>query len=136
VTDVTARAIHGAPTEDQIVTATARATAFHASGGWMGLTARYVDRENYYFALLSSSGKVSLRRRLNGQTAILDEAPFAVAAGSSYLLRLDAIGSALRLYVTGRLQCEADDASLARGRYGLTTYRVAADFDQFNASRP
>lgn len=136
VTDVTARAIHGAPTQDQIVTASLRPRSFHASGGWVGLTARYVDQQNYYFVLLHSSGKASLRRRLNGQTTILDEAPFTVAAGTSYRVRLDAIGSSLRLYVNGLLLAEAEDAAIPQGRYGLTTYRAVAEFDNFNASRP
>jgi hypothetical protein len=131
-----ARAVHGAPTNDQVVTTDIRPTTFHASGGWAGLMARYVDTRTYYYAFLQSSGKVSLRRWMNGQITVLDEAPFAVTAGASYRMRLEAIGSDLRLYVNGQFVAEAVDTAIPQGRYGLVTYRAAAEFDNFNASRP
>jgi len=77
--DGDARAVHGAPTNDQIVTADIRPTTFYAGGGWAGLMARYVNASAYYFALLQNGGTVSLRRWMNGQVTVLDEAPFAVA---------------------------------------------------------
>jgi hypothetical protein len=131
-----ARAVHGAPTKDQIVTADIRPTTFHAGGGWSGLMARYVDTRTYYYAFLQSSGKVSLRRWMNGQITVLDEAPFTVTAGTSYRVRLEAIGSDLRLYVNGQFVAEAVDSAIPQGRSGLVTYRAAAEFDNFNVSRP
>jgi hypothetical protein len=118
------------------VTTDIRPTTFHASGGWAGLMARYVDTRTYYYAFLQSSGKVSLRRWMNGQITVLDEAPFAVTAGASYRMRLEAIGSYLRLYVNSQFVAEAVDTAIPQGRYGLVTYRAAAEFDNFNASRP
>jgi len=134
--DGNARAVHGAPTTDQIVTGDIRPATFYAGGGWAGLMARHVNASAYYFAFLQSSGTVSLRRWMNGQVTVLDEAPFTVTAGTSYRLRLDAIGRNLRLYVNGQLVAEAVDAAIPQGRYGLITYRTAAEFDNFNASRP
>jgi hypothetical protein len=131
-----ARAVHGAPTNDQIMTADIRPTAFHASGGSVGLLARYANASTYYYAFLHSSGKVSLQRWMNGQITVLDEAPFTITAGTSYRMRLEAIGSFLRLYVNGRFVAEAVDSTIPQGRYGLITYRGAAEFDNFNASRP
>lgn len=131
-----ARAIHGAPTDDQIVTADIRPTTFHASGGWAGLMARHVNTSTYYYAFLHSSGQVSLRRWMNGQVTVLNETPFTVTAGTSYRMRLEAIGSSLRVYVNGQFMAEAVDSAIPQGRYGLVTYRAAAEFDNFNASRP
>jgi len=131
-----ARAVHGAPTQDQIVTADIRPRTFHANGGWAGLMARYVDARTYYYVYLHSSGKASLRRWMDGRITVLDEATFTVTPGTSYRVRLDAIGSDLRLYVNGRLLAEAVDSAIPAGRYGLVTYRAAADFDNFKASRP
>ena len=131
-----ARAVHGAPTEDQILTATIRPRTFHASGGWAGLMARYVDDSTYYYVLLDRSGKASLRRWMSGRITVLDEVPFTVTAGTTYRVRLDAIGDSLRLYVNGKLLAEAEDGAIPSGRYGLVTYRAAADFDSFIASRP
>lgn len=132
----TARAVHGAPTDDQIVSADIRPTAFHASGGWGGLMVRYVDTSKYYFAFLHSSGQVSLRRWMNGQATVLGEVPFTVTAGTSYRMRLEAIGNTLRVYVNGQFMTEAVDTAIPQGRYGPATYRAAAEFDNFNASRP
>jgi hypothetical protein len=132
----TARAVHGAPTNDQIVTADIRPTAFHASGGWGGLMVRYVDTSKYYFAFVHSSGQVSLRRWMNGQATVLGEVPFTVTAGTSYRMRLEAIGNTLRVYVNGQFMTEAVDSAIPQGRYGPATYRAAAEFDNFNASRP
>jgi hypothetical protein len=131
-----ARAVHGAPTKDQIVTADILPRTFHASGGWAGLMTRFVNTQTYYYAFLHSAGRASLRRWKDGQITVLDEAPFAVTAGTSHHMRLEAIGSYLRLYVDGQLLAEAVDAAIPQGRYGLVTYRAAADFDSFNASRP
>ena len=128
--------MHGAPTEDQIVTADIRPRTFHANGGWAGLMARFVDTQTYYYVYLHRSGKASLRRWMDGRITVLDEAPFTVTPGTSYRVRLEAIGSDLRLYVNGRLLAEAVDSAIPQGRYGLVTYRAAADFDNFNASRP
>jgi hypothetical protein len=51
-------------------------------------------------------------------------------------MRLEAIGSALRVYVNGQFMTEAVDTAIPRGRYGLVTNGAAAEFDNFNASRP
>src|SRR6185503_6742760 len=56
--DGNARAAHGAPTSDQIVTADVRPATFYASGGWAGLMARHVNASAYYFAFLQKSGTV------------------------------------------------------------------------------
>ena len=51
-------------------------------------------------------------------------------------MRLDAMGSNLRVYINGQLVAEAVDAALPQGRYGLITNRATAEFDNFIASRP
>jgi hypothetical protein len=42
----------------------------------------------------------------------------------------------LRLYINDRLIAEGMDSDLPAGRYGLVTYRAAADFDTFSSKRP
>jgi hypothetical protein len=132
-----ARAVNGAPAADQIVTAQIRPTGFNASGtGWVGLMARYQDDRNYYYVLLKQSGSAALRKIVNGQTTLFEEVPFSVAPGATYNARLEAVGNTLRLYVNGRLLAEGQDTTFTTGRYGLVTYRAAAEFDNFNAARP
>jgi hypothetical protein len=132
-----ARAVNGAPAADQIISADIRPTAFNASGtGWVGLMARYRDDRNYYYVLLKSSGKAALRKVVDGQLTLFEEVPFTVTPGTSYRVRLEAIGNELRLYVNGRLLAEGVDSALPTGRYGLVTYRATAQFDNFSAVRP
>jgi hypothetical protein len=131
-----ARAVQGAYTEDQIITADIRPRGFHPDGGFVGLMARYVSDNDYYYVLLTKSGKASLRRWWNRNLTILDEVAMPVTVGTSYRVRFEVIGDQLRLYVNGRLMAEAEDETFSRGRHGMVTYRAAADFDSFRASRP
>jgi hypothetical protein len=133
----TARSISGIATRDQIVQATARPTAF-ASGGerWFGLVARYVDASNYYYVTLRNNNTVSLRKVVNGAITVLDNAGLTVSPGTTYGLRLEALGNSLRVYVNGRHVLEANDTTFAKGRYGFATYKTSAQFDDFLAAQP
>jgi hypothetical protein len=133
----TARAINGAPAADQIISAELRPQVFNASGtGRAGLIARYINDRNYYYVMLGDNNRVSLRKVSNGAVTVLEEAPFTINVGTSYRVRLEAIGNALRLYINGRLLAEGRDSQFSTGRYGLITYRAAVDFDSFVARRP
>lgn len=133
----TARAINGAPAGDQIITADIRPLAYHANGTpFAGLITRYIDDNNYYYALLDKQNKISLRKLTNGTITVLDETPMTIQPGVSYRVRMEAIGNSLRIYVNGRLMTEAEDASYPSGRYGLMTYRTTAQYDNFSAVRP
>lgn len=125
------------PTDDQSVTARARANQF-APGGerWFGLLARYSDDRNFYYVTVRNTGSVSLRKVVNGTITVLDTAPLPATLGKWYALRLEAIGSLLRVYVDGRLLVEAADTSHPKGTYGLATYRTIADFDDVIVTQP
>ena len=133
----TPRAVNGGPTGDQIVSAIVWPRAFNAgvANAYVGLIARHVDDNNhYYIALLRD--RASLRKRVNGVHSTLAEIPFTTTPGTAYRLRLEAIGSSLRLYINGTLMVERQDATLPTGRYGLITSSASADFDNFLAVRP
>lgn len=126
--------------EDQAIQVRARATSY-ASGPsnaqrWFGAFARMQDAQNYYYVTVRRDNTISLRRQVNGQTVVLDSAPLTVSLGAWYTLRLEAIGSALRAYVNGRLVLEANDSTFSEGSYGLATFRTAAQFDNFSATQP
>jgi pectate lyase len=59
-----------------------------------------------------------------------------VTLGAWYTLRLEAVGSALRTYVNGRLLLEANDSTYSEGSHGLATFRTSAQFDNFIATQP
>jgi pectate lyase len=103
---------------------------------WFGVIARYVDVSNYYYVTLRTNNTISLRRLVNGAIQELDSAPLTVTAGSTYRIRLDAIGNSLRVWVNGKHLLEATDSTFAQGKYGLATYKASAQFDDFIAAQP
>jgi hypothetical protein len=133
-----ARAITRIAADDQVVQVAATANSFAAGTGsrWFGVVARYVDANNFYYVTVRRDNTLSLRKLVNGTVQILDTAPLTVSAGTTYTLRLEAIGASLRAYVNGNVVLEATDSSHASGRYGLATYRTAATFDDFIAWEP
>jgi pectate lyase len=46
------------------------------------------------------------------------------------------VGSSLRGYMNGALLVEAQDATFAKGTYGLATYKTAACFENTHALQP
>ena len=132
-----ARAIAGVSTDDQIVQARVKATAFDASANpWFGLMTRYVDDGNYYYVTVRKDGTISLRKLVNGSIHVLDSRAMNVATGRWYTLRMENIGDALRVYVNGVLQLEAIDTTFDAGKYGLMTFRTAAEFDDVVVNQP
>jgi hypothetical protein len=133
-----ARSHVGIPTEDQTVTARARATAFATGTGewWFGLAARYVDDGNYYYLTLRKSGELSLRKLTNGTITVLDSFPITVPAGDWFDVKLEVIGDKLRGYVNGQIMVEATDSTLPSGRYGAVMYKTAAEYDNFLVTQP
>jgi pectate lyase len=134
-----ARAVIGVPTDDQQVEFLVRPTTFAGTGSgdkWFGAIARYTDEFNYYYVSLRSSGSISLRKLTNRTIGVLASASMPVSVGTWYRLRLEAVGSRLRVYVNGTLMLEATDTAHARGTTGMMTYRTAAEFDAFRATQP
>lgn len=135
-----ARASIGSPTDDQSVSARVRPVAYAAAQGtqerWTGLMARYTDDRNYYYITLRSSNTISLRKQVNGVITVLGTASFASSLGTTYTLRLDAVGNQLRAFVNGALVLQATDSSHARGSGGLVTFKAAANFDDYVAYQP
>jgi hypothetical protein len=134
-----ARAAVGVPTDNQTVEARVRPTTFAGAvtgDRWVGLMARHVDFQNYYYLTLRSSNTVSLRKLVNNQVTVLRTSALPVTLGQTYALRLEVVGTRLRAYVNGNLLLEATDTSLTSGTAGLITYRAAADFDDFRFVQP
>jgi hypothetical protein len=133
-----ARAVNRIVTDDQIVQARVSPTQFAAGTGsrWFGLLARYVDAGNYYYVTLRSDNTISLRKLVNGAIHVLDSAPLPVSVGGSYLVRLEAVGVQLRVYVNGNFLLEAKDSTHARGKYGPAMYKTAASYQDFLVWEP
>ena len=130
------RTVTGVATGDQVVQANARVLGFAGTSDWFGLMTRYVNNRNYYYVSLRKGGTLSLRKLVNGTVFVLGTAPLTVTEGRSYNVRLEAIGSSLRVFVDGEQFLEARDTSFPTGRYGFVTLRAAAEFDDLLASQP
>jgi hypothetical protein len=135
-----ARALIGTPTDDQIVQASVRPTAYAQASGsqerWTGLMARYTNTSNYYYLSMRSGNTVSLRKVYLGAITTLATAPLTVNLNAAHTLRLEAVGNQLRGYVDGVLAVQATDSSMTSGSVGLVTYKAAANFDDFDAYQP
>lgn len=131
-----ARALTGTKTKDQTVQVAARALGFGAGAGrWFGVMARYVDDNNYYYVTLRNDNVLSLRKLVNGNIVVLGTVPFPLAGMQWYQLRLEAIGSSLRVFVDDELKLEATDTSFPEGRYGLAMYKANVQYDDFSATQ-
>lgn len=113
----------------QSVSALITPRAFDGADRWFGLATRFVDPSNYYYVTLRSSNTILLRRMLNGAFTTLASAPLTVAPNQTYNVRLEAVGTRLRVYVNNQRRLEAIDSNLQRGRAALLTYRTRTDFD-------
>jgi hypothetical protein len=72
---------------------------------------------------------VELKRIVNGAFVTLASAPLPVVINRNYRLRVEAVGTLLRVYVNGRLTLEAHDSALTHGHAGVRMYKARADFD-------
>jgi hypothetical protein len=132
-----ARMVSGHPREDQAVQSMITVDAFAPTGSpWVGLIARYVDANNYYYVTARKANRLSLRRLTNGAVSELGSVSFPVAAGAPFVLRLEAIGDRLRVYVNDELKLERAGAQVVAGKVGVMTYRASALFDAYTAYEP
>lgn len=123
---------------DQIVAADLRPTQFSGADRWVGLIARYRDDTNYHYVTLRTSGALDIKKLVNGAIQTLVSVPFTVQTNVSYRIRLEVIGTSLRVYVNGTLRAEATDATLTPvpSSAGVAMYKAALDFDNFVLTQP
>lgn len=133
----TATYVSGHPREDQVVQAMITVDSFAPTGSpWVGLIARYVDTNNYYYVTARKGNQLSLRKLTHGAVTVLGTVNHPVAPGRTFVLRLEAIGDRLRVYVNDELQLERAGAQVVAGKVGLATYRATASFDAYTAYEP
>ena len=100
--------------------------------GKVGLSACYLDEENYYLmSLVRDKGKVELRALIDGKKRRLDRQDWDVPDDEEPLpLAIDVTGGLVRGYVGDRCLVQAQqDESLTRGRIGLAGEECDASFD-------
>jgi glycosyl hydrolase family 43/3-keto-disaccharide hydrolase len=96
---------------------------FRVSGAATG-----VDSYQGYYAGITTAGRVLLGRANNGWTP-LASAPMTILPNTAYHLRVEAVGSSIRVYVNDGLRLSVTDASYASGANGVRVFNAAASFD-------
>jgi hypothetical protein len=131
-----ARAIYtGVTWSDQSIQADIVPRGFAAGASrWFGLVVRYSDARNYYYVTVRNSNVVELKRMFNGVYQTLSSAALPVVVNRAYNVRLEAVGTLLRVLIDGQPIVSARDDLLASGRAGLAMFRTQADFDNILVS--
>jgi hypothetical protein len=133
-----ARAYFGTPTDNQRIDTSIRLDAYNASpsGAWFGVLARWVDARNYYYLSIRSTGRLEIRKQLNGVVTVLKSVPFAAQAGRFYKVRFEVLGNELHAFVDGAFVAGAIDGDIASGKYGLGSYRSAFTYQTVEVHQP
>ena len=134
-TNSTARAIVGDVTDDQVLQTKLSIQSFATGSAWAGLMARFVDTRNYYYVSVRANGQISLRKVVGGWVTVLGSVPF-VAGSQPMYLRLEVVGTKLRVYANDVLLLERSDVTFTRGSSGFVMYNTAASYDDYIAYQP
>jgi hypothetical protein len=131
----TTGAIHSANNVNQSVTADIAPRVLKGAGAEVGLTTRYVDPDNFYYAALRNDpDRVILGRWVRGVETEFGERAVDVSVGSRYRLTLESSGSHHVVYLDGRRLADAYDGALFRGHAGVRMFNATADFDNLVVS--
>ena len=94
-----------------------------SGGGAMGLVFRYRDDNNYYrFSMDHNRQYRRLVRVVNGIHTILAQDDFTYELQFDYLITIEAMGDALRVYQDGAPIFDVTDAAQPSGAIGLYCY--------------
>jgi hypothetical protein len=117
-------------TDDQRVEADITPT-FGTGDSWVGLVARYVDANNYYFGTIRADRTIGIYKRVNGVNTLLGESYYDGEIPARALLLVN--GNHISINV-GFASTGSTDNSLTHGRAGLVTWQARADFDDVRAA--
>ena len=97
---------------------------------------RAVNASNHYEFIFRGRGinDLLLYRQVNGSHAQLAQSnlPFTPQLNTWYRLKVEAYKGNIKCYVNDALYIDHNDATFAKGMVGLSTYRCAAKFENFN----
>ena len=95
-----------------------------------------MDARNHYYVSVRSTGQIQIRKIVNGVITVLATCNFTAVPNRYFEVRFLVINDQLHLYVDNVLVANAHDRDLTSGRYGLATYRAAANWDTFQVLQP
>jgi hypothetical protein len=119
---------------DQSIQADVTPTAFSGADRWFGLAVRRADAANYYHVTARQTNVIQLKKTVNGVLTTLGSRSLPVTLNSTYRLRLEAIGTTIRVLVNDRVALQVVDKSLKHGSAALLMFKTAADYDNIIAT--
>jgi pectate lyase len=95
------------------------------------LCGRFTDDKNYYAVSLSnkSGGVVELKKKVNGSATTIAKSTTEIKAGTSYNVRLEMVGTSIKVYINDTLLLDKVDSSLKKGAVALVASKVSASYD-------
>lgn len=114
---------------DQSVQADMRVTDFPAADGFVALTSRYQDFNDFYYVSLRHGNWLALSKKVAGVVTELAATDLPVTPGRTYRVRLDTRGDDLYASVDGNVMLHARDHSLTRGAAGFRGYHATYEVD-------
>jgi len=128
--DSNARA--GSPSWTNIsIQARVKPIAFNGADRYVGVMARVVNSNHYYFLALQNGNRLLLGKRAGSSPITLATKSFTFSTGTFYTLRIDVNGSLLTGFVNGTQQLTASDSEFTAGIIGGATFFASASFDDF-----
>ena len=124
---------------DQIVEADLRPTQFSGTDRWVGADGSLSRRQPTITMSPCAVAARSISRSWSmAASETLVSVPFTVQTNVSYRVRLETIGTRVRVYVNGTLRAEATDATLTpvASTAGVATYKAALDLDNVVVTQP
>jgi hypothetical protein len=131
---------------DQVVECRLRPIAYGAAGdAAVGVVARFVsdprsiDADSFILVRARADGQLALvSRDLSGGEVVLDSTNAQLAPNQWHVLRIEATGVNLRVYLNGRFVLQGVDPAPPErgGRYGMWSRNAVVQFDNFLAQTP
>ena len=110
----------------------AEITTLPSGNSWVGVVAKYVDADNYYFAAVRSNF-YELYKRVNGVNTLLAEGAWSGAIPKRVGISVDH-NHVIVVWIDGSYNGGVTDKSLSHGRAGLATSFARADFDDVHVT--
>jgi hypothetical protein len=119
--------------DDQRVAADITPT-FNGTGSWVGLVARYVDANNYYYVAIRANQTYGIYKRVNAVDTLLYESNFYNTQPPTFRATLRVIRNHISVDFGFQQGNTVTDNSLSHGRGGVATGFARADFDNVHVA--
>ncbi len=111
-------------------------TAFTGSSNSIGINVRYTDNNNRYTLIYrDATNEFVLLKKVSGVQTVLWELPgMTLNENSTYLLKVEVVGSEIRAFLENRILGATTDSDLTSGKVGFFTFNTSGTFDDVKVS--